>query len=167
MRLESVTTNRRAWLPALAVAALIATALPARAQARFGVQFGLSTDEYGFGIGLREWIPTVARLDLIGSAGCFFRALRDNALDVNLDAAYRFSSSPASLLPYAGVGLGLTHHPVTYKPTTPTVNLIAGTRFRQRSKGELFLELRLKIAVGYNHFAPDAAPVAVIGGFLF
>ncbi len=167
MRLESFLASLRARHPALAVAVLLAIALPARAQARFGVQLGLSTDQYGFGLGIREWIPTVARLDLIGSAGCYFRALRENALDVNLDAAYRLSPRGAPLQPYAGVGFGLTHYPVTYKPTTSAVNLVAGTRFRQRTKGELFLELRLKLAVGYSHFAPGAAPLTVLGGLLF
>lgn len=136
---------------------------PAPAQARFGAQLGLSTDEYGIGLGIREWIPTAGRIAVIASANCVFRALRDNELDLNIDAAYRFSPQRAAVQPYLGGGLGLTHYPVTYQATAYALNLFGGTRFGQQAKAGPFLELRLIIAAGSSHVGPASRLTTTIG----
>ena len=114
-----------------------------------------------------EWVPTGKNIALIGSLDCFFTGPGDNVFDLSINGAYRFQSRVTMVQPYAGAGLGITHHPVTYKPTTLGSNLIAGSRFRTRGHVEPFVELRLRIAIGYSHFSPTASPIIVTGGLLF
>jgi hypothetical protein len=168
MHMHGAAPNRYSILVAIGLAVLgAAVAGPAKAQARFGGQLDFSNDDYSFGSGVREWVPTVKHIDLIGSFDCFFRALRDNALDLSVAAAYRFQRPGTKLEPYAGAGLGVVHYPVTYKPTTLHLDLIGGTRFPQRGRIEPFAELRLELGLGYSRFYPHASPITVTAGVLF
>jgi len=168
VHLHGAVPSRRSVLVAVGLAVLAAAvAGPAKAQGRFGTQLDFSNDDYSLGIGVREWVPTVKHIDLIGSFDCFFRALRDNALDLSVAAAYRFQRPGTKVDPYAGAGLGIVHYPVTYKPTTLHLDVIGGTRFQPQGRIEPFVELRLALSLGYSRFYPHASPITVTGGFLF
>jgi hypothetical protein len=168
MPFHGAVPNRGSVLVAIGIAVLATgAATPAKAQGRFGSQLSFSNDDYSFGIGVREWVPVLKNIELIGSFDCFFRALRDNALDLSVAAAYRPQRPGTKLQPYVGTGLDVVHYPVTYKPATLHLELIGGTRFQPRGGTEPFVELRLKLGLGYSRFSPSASPLTVAGGFLF
>lgn len=157
MRTRGANLGPSNILPAIAIAVLAATfAVPVHAQAKFGSQVSLSSDDYHLGLGVREWVPVARNLDIIGSFDCFFRAARDVAVDGSLDAAYRSRRQAAAAEPYVGAGLAVVHYPVTYKATRLGLNLLGGIRFQQRG----FIELRIGTTF-------DASSIMLATGLFF
>ena len=163
MGFHTLVANAHALRALAVLTSLLAVARPSHAQARFGIQLGSSTGEYPIGVGIREWIPTLDHIDLLASGFLFFRALRVVAPDLGIDAAYRFRPSRAAVQPYVGVGFGLTHYPVTYRPEWYGLNLFSGIRFAPQPAVAPFLEVRLKIRTGGNTFEPGARLIFVAG----
>lgn len=157
MHIRRATFRPGNLVPAVAIAVLGATfTIPAQAQAKFGGQVSLSSDDYHLGLGIREWVPVARNLDVIGSFDCFFRAARDVAVDGSLDAAYRSRRQAAAAEPYVGAGLAVVHYPVTYKATRLGLNLLGGMRFQQRG----FIELRFRTTF-------DASSIMLATGLFF
>ena len=164
MHLHRATPILRSTLPVIGLAALTAAlARPAHAQAKFGSQLDFSSDVYGFGVGVREWIPAAKNIVLIGSFDCYFQSLRDVLPDLSVGAAYRFQSPRAAVQPYVGPGLGIVHFPVTFRPNTLVLHLLGGLRLGRRA----FVELRLRTSLGYQHFDPGSSPTTLTGGLFF
>ena len=163
MKLDIVMAHRRALRAAAVLAVLAAVVHPVQAQARFSTQVGVSWGDYPAVLNIRGWIPTLAHVDVLASAGVSFRALRDVAPDVSIDAARSFRLPDVASQPYLGVGFGWSRYPVTYQPEWYALNVFGGTRLEPRAGAATFLELRLKLRAGGNTTQPGTRVVMTMG----
>ncbi len=142
---------------------LFALALPAQAQAQFGVHGGYDVDVEEFFLGGQARFG-VAALPVVIQPGVDYFFI-DNAtlLQFDVNAIYHISGGAAEpFTPYAGAGLGIryiTLDDIDADDTAVGLNLLAGARFNTMTRLRPFVQARMTIE--------DGTSVAVMGGILF
>lgn len=156
----------RRWLAGVVVVAMAIGSRSAAAQrsARFGANLDFGSNSLDFGIGGRvnldmNEIAQWKNIEGIASFDYFFPGGNTNYWELNANAAYRFSTSNGSVVPYAGAGLNFGHSSGSYSTgvaggtgsvssSAVGLNLLGGAQFKAAKRLTPFVEGRLVLRSG-------------------